>query len=222
MRDITVILPTRNEAPSLELVIDEVRQALGEDTPILVVDTNSTDGTRELALLKGVVVIDEPRRGKAFAIETGIREVGTLFLAIINADWTYPASYLATAYRFLVNGSDAVYGCRLIKEKDSMCWWHSIGNWGISLIASICYGKRVTDVCTGMKCFRSEKAKGFKLTSNGFNVEADLFISTVKNGLSLVEVPIAYRKRLVESKTKLNMLDGFRIALFLVRKRLAK
>lgn len=220
MTDLTVILPTKNEVDSLGKVITEVRESLGADTPILVVDTKSTDGTLELAESMGVKIIKEPRPGKGVAIATGILNSFTPYLAVINSDFTYPASYLASVYRLMSWGKyDCVFGCRSLREKDSMSFSHSLYNWFVSLLASMLFGKRVTDICTGLKAFRTDKVKEFELNTQGFEVEAELFTEMVERRLNFVEIPIAYRKRNGGS-SKISMVHGFEIIWFLVKRRL--
>ncbi len=121
MSDLTVILPTRNEVKALNKVIEEIRGSV--PCEILVVDTNSTDGTRECALSKGCKLVDEPSRGKGVAVRTGIGKVSTPYLVIMNADFTYPAFYLAAVYQVLkTSGADAVFGCRFLKDKEAGVW----------------------------------------------------------------------------------------------------
>ncbi len=59
----------------------------------------------------------------------------------------------------------------------------------------------------------------YKLSSNGFTLEADLFINTVKGKYRLAQIPIEYRARLDGSVAKLSVKDGFKIGWFLIRGR---
>src|SRR2546422_164803 len=71
--EISVVIPTRNEEASIDRVIDEVSTAMRGHGPyeIIVVDTDSTDRTTEIARNKGARVVPEPRRGYGRAYETG-------------------------------------------------------------------------------------------------------------------------------------------------------
>ena len=159
-------------------------------------------------------------RGKGNVIKELLKEVDTPYVIMVNSDFTYPVSYIAAIYQLLsLSRADIVIGFRNIKEKDSMTLTNSLGNWCLSLLASVLYGKRVYDVCTGMWGFRTERLKRFNLTSKGFTLEADLFINTMRGGCKIEQIPIAYRKRLDGSKAKLKILDGFKIGWFLIRRR---
>ncbi len=59
-RNVSIILPARNEKPTIGKVIDEIPkkelQKIGYSIEIVVVDSNSTDGTGRAAEEKGVKV----------------------------------------------------------------------------------------------------------------------------------------------------------------------
>ena len=220
MVEVTVILPAYNEEEAIGRVIDEIKST-GLDCQILVVDNNSTDRTSEIALDKGAAVIREPKQGKGHAVRTGIFYAATPYTIVANADYTYPMGYTVIIHHLLkVSNADVVMGYRHIKEKDSMTLINSLGNWVLSLMASILYGRRVYDVCTGLWGFRTEVLQGFKLSSLAFTLEAELFINSIRGGYRIEQIPIAYRARLEGSTPKLKIGDGFRIGWFLIKQRL--
>ena len=59
---VTVILPTRNEEEALGPTIDAIPRGWCKDLEIMIVDGNSSDKTREIALEKNIRVHLEPRR----------------------------------------------------------------------------------------------------------------------------------------------------------------
>jgi len=223
MVDLTIILPARNEVEAIGRVIDEIREAFSEPLRILVVDGRSTDGTPDVARGKGVEVLVGQGKGKGLDVRSILSLIDTTYLVMLNADYTYPPQYLATIYWILSHTkADVVVGIRTICGEGSMSQINSLGNWALSLLASILYRRRVYDVCSGMWGFRTEALGEFNLTSKGFTLEADLFINTIKNKCRLEQVPIEYRKRLGGSKPKLALWDGFKIGWFLVKKRFSK
>jgi len=218
-QDLTIVLPTRNEAQSISKVIDEIR-ALPVRCNILVMDGLSTDGTDKIALNKGVKVLYESRKGKGVAFRSSLEFVETPYVVMVNADYTYPLEYTQTIYGLLKMGKyDVVIGCRELKEEGSMSAANTLGNFLLSTLASILYGHRIYDVCSGMWGFRLGILKKFNLTSMGFTLEADLFSNAIRNKCRICQIPIGYRPRLEGSKAKLKMLDGFKIAWFLIKRR---
>lgn len=216
---LTVVLPTRNEAKALRRVMDEIRSS-GVECVVLVVDHSSTDGTREIAVEEGAVLLNELRKGKGVAVREGFGLVTSKYVVMSDADFTYPLNTtLGPIYSLLSSGTDIVVGYRKYLEDDSMSLLHRFGNWGLSLWASILLGRKVHDVCSGLWGFRREALDKLALTSDGFTLEADLWLNVVKAGCSVEQLPIAYRKRLEGSKSKLTMQDGFKIAWFLLKGR---
>jgi len=217
-----ILIPTLNEEQAIGKVIDEI-QEYTPSNKLLIIDSYSTDKTATTAWEKGARVIYAPRGGKGKALRTTLPNILITYQAsqlfiMLDGDYTYPAKYIKDIIVALQK-SDVVVGYRQKLEAGSMPLANRMGNKGLSLIASILYQKKIKDLCSGMWGFRRSALSKFKLTSNGFTLEADLFINTVKNKLRLAQVPIEYRPRLEGSKAKLRLIDGLKIGWFLLRKR---
>lgn len=223
-RSICVILPALNEELTIGKVIDEIpRQALEKEgcrVDVLVVDGNSSDRTRQIAQDKGVRVIVEPRRGKGRAMRTALGLVKADFIFMLDADYTYPATYIPQMLKVLLKDSPVVIGSRLRgrREKGAMRPMNLIGNFLLTRIANILYRARISDLCTGYWGIRGEVIPKIDLKANGFQLEAELFTQLVRKGYSIAEVPIHYRRR--EGKAKLSGLkDGIKIGWMLLIRR---
>ncbi|MBX7457693.1 glycosyltransferase [Qipengyuania sp. 1NDH17] len=106
----SIILPSRNGADTLPLVLDALAQLerVEGGVEILLVDNGSTDDTKALmarfAAGGRAIVLDEPRAGKSHALNTGIANAtGDLLIfldddAIPSEQWL--ASYLDAAESF--------------------------------------------------------------------------------------------------------------------------
>ena len=70
---LVIVIPTLNEAESIGDVLDEISEELHNiEYSILVVDGHSVDGTPEIAVKKGAVVIDQHSEGYGDALQTGL------------------------------------------------------------------------------------------------------------------------------------------------------
>jgi len=216
--DVSIILPTRNEAQTVGRLLDEIKE-LPFDKEVLVVDYRSTDGTREIVLEKGVTLIDEEEQGKGTALIRGFKEASGKYVIVLDADGTYLAGDIEKILEPLRGGYGAVLGWRRHREKGAMFWGHRLGNYALSFLASILYLHRVRDINTGMKGFRKYTLSQLTLTSKDFTIEADIFINLVKGEHPIKETPIRYKSREKGSLPKLSIWDGFKIGLFLVRRR---
>ena len=224
---VCIILPALNEEPTIAEVIDEIpRRALEEEgyrVDIVVVDNNSSDRTGQIAQGKGVRVIREQRKGKGRAVRKALSMLKADYVFMLDADYTYPATYIGDMLKLLESGSPAVIGSRLNGqlEKGAMSWLNLIGNYLLTLMASILYRTRTTDLCTGYWGLRGEVIPNLKLSANGFQLEAELFIQLARKGYSIAQLPIYYRRRV--SPPKLNSLrDGIKIGWTLLTHRLRR
>jgi len=221
---VCIVLPTLNEEEAIGRVIDEIPARdlaeKGFDVKILVVDGNSRDRTREIAEAKGAEVIIESRKGKGRAMRTAFNLVDADFVFMLDADYTYPATYIPEMLAILQRDCSVVIGSRLKGqiEKGGMSRLNVVGNRLLTLMASILYRTRMSDLCTGYWGFRGEVIPNLSLTADGFDFEADLFSQVAKKGYRLGEIPINYRRR--QSPAKLNSIkDGLKIGRALISKR---
>lgn len=90
--DITVLIPARNEATTIQRTLVAVGDQRGA-APVVIVDDQSTDATARVAretLDTATVVTGEPPPpgwiGKVWALEQGLRTVQTPFVLLLDAD----------------------------------------------------------------------------------------------------------------------------------------
>ena len=106
-------------------------------------------------------------------------------------------------------------------ERGAMTRTNRMGNIFLSLMASIVYFKRTTDLCTGFWGFRLNSLRGITLTAVGFNLEADLFSAVCKKKLKTKEIAIDYDHREGQSNLKW-YIDGPRIFFMILKKRITR
>jgi dolichol-phosphate hexosyltransferase len=200
--NVTVAIPTLNEAEAISQVIEEVRKEGYEN--ILVVDGYSTDRTDSIAFGNGVNVVYQHGIGKAGAVKTAIERVETPYIVFMDADHTYDPKDI---WRMLVHAEhySHVIGTRDWKYIPRM---HRFGNWVISQVFSVLFSVKVSDVCSGMYLLETEEVRKYRLEETGFNVEIELAAQSASRE-NLTEVPIDYRPRI--GQKKLSTWTGFSI-----------
>lgn len=219
---ILIIIPALNEEKSIAKTINEIKECIGKCN-IVVLDGNSDDMTRIIAIRNSASVISVPR-GKGNAFQAAIKRLenqytDSKYWVMLDADYTYPAKHIPELIEQLDSGHDVAIGYRTGISKEAMPTANRIGNIALSMIASIMYGRIVKDLCTGMWAFKREVLYTFDISSARFTLEADLFVNTVKGGYKLSQIPIEYRPRIDNSKSKLVIKDGFKIGWFLIKNR---
>lgn len=121
MTDISVILPTYNEAENIVPMIEAVNGALsGRDVEIIVVDDESPDGTS--AIVESVLerferlrlITRKSDKGLVNAIREGIRESRGKICVWMDADLSMPVDKLPDLLEQIENGADLVVGSRYV------------------------------------------------------------------------------------------------------------
>lgn len=214
MKDVTFLLPAYNEEKSIGQLLNDIRH-LYPNSSIIVINNNSTDRTQEIAEKFDVCILSEKKQGKGNAIRTGFKAVKTKYVVMLDADNTYSPDEAKSLVEPLINDNcDVVMGSRLNKNKENgaITKFNIIGNHILSLVASILYS-RISDVCTGYWAFKKEVIEYLLeegISSNGFELEAEMFIKVSKDNFRIKEIPIGYKKR--SDITKLNSVkDGWYI-----------
>ncbi|HET6403048.1 MAG TPA: glycosyltransferase family 2 protein [Candidatus Thermoplasmatota archaeon] len=224
---ITILLPAKNEEDGIEatfaaLPVSRLTE-LGYPVEVLVADGRSHDRTRDVAERHGARVVQQLGTGKGRAVRAALVHAKGDYIVMLDADATYPARAIPAFVAALDEGYDVVMGSRFKGhiETGAMKPVNRLGNRGLSFMASTLYGRRCTDVCTGMWAFRAETMRNLGLTSTHFEIEAEMFARAARAGLRITELPIRYTRR--EGVTKLGSVgDGLKIGMALLRYRFGK
>lgn len=223
MNRISVVIPALNEEEAISKTIEAIPkkqlEGMGFQLQIMVVDNGSTDRTGELARQAGAQLIVEPKRGKGNAVRTGLKATDGDFIFMFDGDNTYPVGCIPDMLK-LLNHNDVVMGSRLKgeREKGAMSSLNLAGNFLLSLMATVLYQRKTSDVCTGCWGFKGHVIRNLKLRATGFELEVELYSVLASNGYSIAELPICYKRR--ATSPKLNSLkDGVKIGLALLRRR---
>jgi glycosyltransferase involved in cell wall biosynthesis len=195
-----VIIPTYNEALSIGRVLADIPGIVEE---VLVVDSDSSDGTAAIAREMGAKVMREPRRGYGRACLTGLAAVNAPDVVVfLDGDYSdRPAEMPILLDPLRANIADMVIGSRLAgaRTPGALSWHAVFGNrLAARLIASFS-GVHLTDLGP----FRAARydaliALGLQESTYGWPVE--MIVKGARRGLRIVEVPVSYYPRLGSSK----------------------
>lgn len=218
---VSIIIPARNEAAGIGAVLDGVRTALEgrASWEAIVVDTDSTDGTPEVARARGATVVSEPRRGYGRAYRTGFNHARGTFVATLDADGSYPTEELPRLLPLVEQaGFEFVTTNRFAAmEARAMGPVHRLGNRVLTIAARLLFGIHTHDSQSGMWVFRRSILERLRLTQDGMPFSEEIKIEAFKK-CRFTEVPISYRMRLGEMKLH-TWHDGFRNLLYLLGRR---
>ena len=209
---VSVIVPAYNERETfkktMELVLN--KEIPGVDLEFIVVESNSTDGTREDAIEyrdSGVtLILEDHPQGKGHAVRAGLEAATGDFVLIQDADLEYDIDdYDALLEPILQHKATFVLGSRSLGLDDwKVRKYDATPIRGLALnfaqvvfarTYDVLYQQRVTDVNTMYKVFRAECLDGLDLESNGFELDIELACKLARNGNSPMEVPVNYVAR---------------------------
>lgn len=218
---LSVIIPAYNEIDTIEEVLRRVR-AVPIDKEIIVTDDCSTDGTRELLRAEtGIILIESDcNRGKGASIRNAVDRVSGGIVLIQDADMEYdPEDYPALIAPILEDKADIVYGTRFAHGKPGMRLANYVANRVFALLATVLYGRRVTDEATCYKAFKTEVLKSIELRCARFEFCPEVTARLLKRGYRYAEVPISYHARTYAQGKKITWKDGIECIWTLIKYR---
>ena len=198
---VSVIIPTRNEASALAHVLADLPAGLVDE--VLVVDSDSTDGTPEVAARMGARVIPEPRHGYGRACLTGIAHASSpdviVFLDGDNSD--RPAELPRLLAPIAEGRADITIGSRLAgpRQRGAMAWHAAFGNRAAAFLINILFGQRITDLGP-FRAARADVLRQLALEETTYGWAVEMILKGALHGFRVVEVPVSYHPRIGRSK----------------------
>ncbi len=198
---VSVIIPTHNEAKAIGRVLADL--PTDPVTEVIVVDSNSNDGTPEIAARMGARVIQEPRRGYGQACLTGLAAANSPDVVVfLDGDYSDRPSELPMLLAPIIEGrADITLGSRLQGQRsDGALPWHQVfGNRLAASLIRLLYGLEISDLGP----FRAARAKvigALALEEATYGWAVEMILKGALAGYRVVEVPVSYHPRIGKSK----------------------
>lgn len=224
---LSVIIPAYNEQHTVGNVIKETTSVLDNlrlPYEIIVVDDGSTDKTREIALgHKAIVLCHDVNRGKGHAIRKGLAIAQGDIIVTIDSDGSHSPKEIPDLIEPLYNGTDVVAGSRFLGyTKEFTTETNKIGNRILNTAVRLLTGKHITDSQTGFRAFKRTFLNHVTLTSDGFDIEAEITVKSLKNGFKLQEIPITCEPRKYDISKVKTFRDGLKILKTIIKSNFTK
>ena len=198
---VSVVIPTHNEAQSIGRVLADLPTELV--TEVLVVDSNSTDGTPEIASKMGARVLHEPRRGYGRACLTGLAAASSPdVIVFLDGDYSDRPDELTLLLTPIFDGrADITLGSRLGKQNvhGALPWHAAFGNRLAAVLIRFLYGLRISDLGP-FRAGRADVLRGLDLQENTYGWAVEIILKGTLAGFRIVEVPVSYYPRIGKSK----------------------
>ncbi|MEX2160748.1 MAG: glycosyltransferase family 2 protein [Anaerolineales bacterium] len=212
---LAVAIPCHNEATTVSAVVQAFRKALPKAT-IYVFDNASTDASAQLARKAGADVRRVAALGKGHAMRAVFDELEEDLIIVVDADDTYFADDVhALIAPVLAGEADMTVGERLAAASPAnMKRVNQFGNRLIVGYINRLFGTKFSDVLSGYRAVNRRFVESVPVLTSGFEVETEVTLAALAEGLRVVEVPVRYRSRPEDSHSKLRpFADGYRIVL---------
>ncbi|CAN5369674.1 hypothetical protein BH10CYA1_BH10CYA1_19950 [soil metagenome] len=211
---LSVIMPVFNEKNTFQEIFSQVNRKMIEgiagvdDIEVIIVESNSTDGSREL--VRSVqsdcvkVIFEDKPRGKGHAVRTGLKAATGEICIIQDADLEYDVDdYDALIAPIVEYKRTFILGTRhagqwKIREFAGEALMAALFNFGHILftgIINIFFLQKLTDPFTMYKVFRRECIYKLKFECNRFDFDHELVIKLIKKGYTPEEIPVNYKSR---------------------------
>ena len=191
---LSIVLPAKNEAANLLVLLPEIRR-LHPAAEIIVVDDGSTDDTVALCAAAAVTCISHPYSiGNGAAVKTGARHAQHDILVFMDGDGQHDPASIQALVDKLDQGYEMAVGARVASSHASRA--RRVANAVYNRMASYMAGRRVDDLTSGFRAARRRHFLRFLyLLPNGFSYPTTCTMAFFRSGLPVAYVPISARQR---------------------------
>lgn len=221
---ISIVIPARNEAKNLEMVLPELPRV----DQLILVDGNSVDDTMEVAqrLQPDITLVQQTRTGKGNALACGFEAAKGDIIVMFDADGSADPAEIPAFVAALLSGADFAKGTRFHQDggSDDITVLRKVGNAFLSKLANLAFGTKFSDLCYGYNAFWRDIVPLLNLPpvdhvtsgtrvpwGDGFEIETLLNCRVAATALSIIEVPSVERPRIFGDTNLRTFADGTRV-----------
>lgn len=212
---IAVAITALDDAEATAEAVEEFKTQSGV-IGVVVIDNDSTDDTAALAAAAGARVVRESRRGYGYACMRGLAEALNFneaeVIVLTEGDGTFVASDLSK-FDAYIDQADMVLGTRvvpgLVEEGSQMDHFFTWGNIAVSALLRLRFwnsrflgAARLSDVGCTYRAIRRESLQRIlpHLAVGGSYFSPHMMVVALEKGLSIIEIPVTFRRRVGQSK----------------------
>lgn len=196
MEPVAVIIPTLNEAAAIGNVISEIPRRVVRE--IIIADSGSTDGTRDVAVSAGARVVAAGRGyGRACAAGVAAADPACRVIVFLDGDGADRGDLLdRIAGPVLAGTHDFVLASRTrgAREPGSMLWHQVLAGRLAGLGMGALYRVRYSDMCA-FRAIEREALRRLDMREMTYGWNIEMQMKAARARLRILEVPLPYRRR---------------------------
>ena len=210
MKELTLVIPAKNEAECLPTVLNELKNF---DCKKIIVIPKIDLKTQNAVKNFDCKIIKQSSEGFGNALIEGIREVETNFLCIFNADGSFDPKYLKNMLNELSNNYDFVFNSRYENNggSDDDTFLTFIGNKIFTFICNLFFRLNISDVLFTYVMGKTSAFKSLGLKKKDFRFCIELPVLAKFKKYRFISKPSYERTRLSGKKKVNELIDGLLI-----------
>src|SRR4030066_954240 len=215
---VSVVIPTLNEAGNILEALITIDKELAYPKEIIVVDGDSTDGTKEIVKDTNCRLIVEPRRGYGIALRIGMKQAKGDVVVMVDGDGTYEEKHINLLLDKMVkNDAEMCLATRMYDPNKAMGLMNFIGNKIITNCFDFLFSQFLSDTQSGFRAISHSAIEKVDLDQDDMAFATEMLVEFAKKRFKMVEVVSTYKSRKY-GKTKMRKIkSGIEIFATMVR-----
>lgn len=217
MKDLTLVIPAKNEPESLPYVLMELEKL--DLNFIIILEKKDYITINAIEKFRSKIIFQE-NKGYGDAIILGIKNVKTEYFSIFNADGSFDPYELKAMYEKIKNNSlDLLLASRYkgnsSSEDDTLVTL--VGNKIFTLIGKIFFKLPISDILYTFVVGNTQKILDLNLKQKDFTLCVELPIKAKRNGLNITDISANEKSRIGGVKKVNALKDGFLILFYMIK-----
>jgi glycosyltransferase involved in cell wall biosynthesis len=205
---VSVIIPTLNEAGNILEELITIDKELAYPKEIIIVDGDSTDGTKEIVKDTDCKIIIEPRRGYGLALRTGFKHAKGDIIVMVDGDGTYEVKHINLLLEAMIkNEAELCLATRMYDPNKAMGFMNFVGNKIITFCFDFLYKQFLSDSQSGFRAISRAAIEKVDLDQDDMAFATEMLVQFAKKGFKIIEVASTYKARKY-GKTKLRKIKS--------------
>ncbi len=198
MVDLSIIIPTLNEAENVSVLLPQLRQVLDRldaTYEIIMVDGNSSDGTQTVAARNHARIVLQHRPGYGNALRTGFRAAQGTYVLTMDADLSHSPEFVLRMWEAR-DRAELLVASRYTRGGEAeMSFFRLALSHVLNAFFRIGLSIPVQDMSSGFRMYKKSVLDSIDVTGVDFGVLIQILLSIYAQGWRIEEIPFHYRAR---------------------------